>query len=172
MTQEQYETRYNGSGNMRVGPPGCLSLPRHHARRAGRCRHVRPARASDRRGSSRLCVRCGSGDSSTKKISPPKETGDQASSLRSWSALTPSICSRLVLEAPPATIAIADFATPSFLANSLMSSAFAAPSTGGEDNLTFTAPSTSPTISLRALRGITRTVNVTASLSSSMLTFF
>lgn len=41
-----------------------------------------------------------------------------------------------------------------------MSSAFAAPSTGGAAIFTFNAPFTSPTISLFEARGTTRTVKI------------
>jgi hypothetical protein len=63
----------------------------------------------------------------------------------------------LVLEVSPLTIATADFATPSFFDISRINSALAAPSTGGEDNLTFTAPSYSPAIPADAARVVTRT---------------
>jgi hypothetical protein len=66
----------------------------------------------------------------------------------------------LVLEVSPLTIATADFATPSFFEISRTSSALAAPSTGGEDTLTFTAPSYSPTISTDAARVVTRTSKI------------
>ncbi|HEX6124154.1 MAG TPA: hypothetical protein VFZ23_02160 [Pyrinomonadaceae bacterium] len=72
----------------------------------------------------------------------------------------------MVLEVSPLTISIEDFGTLSLLANNLISSAFAAPSTGGDVNFTLIASSCSPAISLRELRGITRTENSIASRRS------
>lgn len=76
--------------------------------------------------------------------------------VRTCSAVTPVIRICLVLEARPDTISTAPLATANFFANSFISSAFAAPSTGGEATLTFTAPSNSPTISVLDARGTTR----------------
>ena len=53
-------------------------------------------------------------------------------------------------------------ATPNFFAKNLISSAFAAPSTGGAAILTFKAPPWSPTISLFDARGTIVTENTTA----------
>lgn len=68
----------------------------------------------------------------------------------------------LDLELCPDTISTLLFETPRALAKSFISSALAAPSTGGAAILTFKAPSISPVISDRDARGTTRTVKVTA----------
>jgi len=57
-------------------------------------------------------------------------------------------------------ISISDFETPKVFAKSLIISAFAAPSTGGDAIRTFNAPSCSPTISLFDARGTTRTLKI------------
>jgi hypothetical protein len=62
----------------------------------------------------------------------------------------------------PDTIETDDRLTFNNFASSLTTSSFAAPSTGGEDILTFKDPSISPAISLFEARGTTRTLNVTA----------
>jgi len=66
----------------------------------------------------------------------------------------------LVLEVSPLTIETEDFETPSVFEINRISSALAAPSTGGEDNLTFTAPSYSPTIATDDERVVTRTSKI------------
>jgi hypothetical protein len=66
---------------------------------------------------------------------------------------------RFDFDASPETIETFDFATPNAFASNLITSSFAAPSTGGADILTFKDPSISPTISLFDARVTTRIVN-------------
>jgi len=74
----------------------------------------------------------------------------------------PAIRICLVFEVWPEMIEILLFGTLNCFDKSFINSAFAAPPTGGEASLIFTAPSNSPTISLRDARGTTRTVKYTA----------
>ena len=67
-----------------------------------------------------------------------------------------------VFEVCPATISTSDFETSKVFAKTLINSAFAAPSTGGEAILTFNAPSCAPTISLLEARGTTRALKIIA----------
>jgi hypothetical protein len=83
--------------------------------------------------------------------------------------VTPFIRIRLVLDVWPETISTLLRETSNVLARSFISSAFAAPSTGGEQRRTFKAPSSSPTISLFDARGATRTPKNTAPSFSSKL---
>ena len=73
---------------------------------------------------------------------------------------------RFVFDVSPETIATFDFGTPNAFASTFTTSSFAAPSTGGDDILSFKDPSTSPTISLFDARGTTRIVNVIESALS------
>jgi hypothetical protein len=68
----------------------------------------------------------------------------------------------LVREFSPLKISTALFGTPRLFESSFINSAFAAPSTGGDDSLIFKRPSMIPTISLRELRGITFIVKITS----------
>ena len=74
----------------------------------------------------------------------------------------------LDFELCPDTISTLLFGTPRALAKSFISSALAAPSTGGDAILTFKAPPMRPVISDRDERGTTRTVMVTAPSFSEM----
>ena len=86
-----------------------------------------------------------------------------------FAAVTPAIRNCLDFEVCPETISTSLFGTPSVFAKSLINSVFAAPSTGGEATLTFTAPSSAPTISDLDARGTTLTANNTAPSFSEML---
>ena len=79
------------------------------------------------------------------------------------------IFTSFAFEVCPPMISTALFETSKVFAKSLINSAFAAPSTGGEAILTFNAPSNSPTISLFDARGTTRTVKIIESSFSVKL---
>ena len=65
----------------------------------------------------------------------------------------------LFFEVSPFMISTSLFATPKDLASNLINSAFAAPSTGGDEMRIFNEPSCGPTILLLEDRGTTRTSN-------------
>src|SRR5688572_10613750 len=92
--------------------------------------------------------------------------------FRNCLAVAPVIRICLVLDACPATISTLLFPTPSVLANSFINSAFAAPSTGGEATLTFTAPSNPPANSVFEARGTTRAVKLILLSFSEMFNIF
>src|SRR5215208_4418899 len=97
-----------------------------------------------------------------KRIYHAAQNYFKPATCKNFSAVRLTILICFVFEVCPERISTSDFETPKVFDKTLINSAFAAPSTGGEAILIFSAPSCAPTISLFEARGTTRTLKISA----------